>query len=124
VMLSRSAFAPRHKNRARPPEKSAPAFLQWLRGRPCLLDGKHFGCGGKIEAAHVDYAGDKGMSTKVSDRFAVPMCSVHHGQQHQHGWRFFEATHGDKGKPLDALAAAKAYWRAWPGRRAWEAKNG
>lgn len=114
---------PRRKNAPRIAEKSAPGFLQWLRGRECLAfyDGEGGpDCGGKIQAAHVDYAGDKGMGTKVSDRYAVPMCVAHHARQHQVGWRYFEIEmvrpHGY------ALKAAEAYWRAWPGRIAWERK--
>lgn len=111
---------PRHKNAPRIAEKSAPGFLQWLRGRRCLLDG--VGCDGKIEAAHVDYAGDKGISTKVSDRFAVPLCQRHHAWQHQHGWPQFErAWFGGRGEGV-ALKAAAQYWRVWPGRIAWERK--
>lgn len=116
--------SPRHKNAPRPREKSAPAYLQWLRGRPCMFADKG-GCDGKIVAAHVDYAGDKGISTKVSDRFAVPMCGGpdgHHAAQHRWGWQTFEANFGLA--PGDTLLAAGAYWKAWPGRVKWEAENG
>lgn len=78
-----------------------------------------FNCDGKIEAAHVDYAGDKGMGTKVSDRFAIPMCSKHHREQHSKGWSAFERTYGN----FDALEVAAQYWRNWPGRIAWERKQ-
>lgn len=118
-MLSRTAFAPRKRNAPRIAEKSAPAFLQWLRGRPCLLEGKG-GCGGRMEAAHVDYAGGKGMGTKVRDSAAVPLCAEHHRTQHSWGWQTFEGNFGMS--PGDTALAAEAYWRAWPGRRAWEAK--
>lgn len=122
-MLARSAFKPRRRNSPRPAEKSAKAFLQWLRGRECFCadeDGPD--CFGKIEAAHVDYAGDKGMGTKVSDRFAIPLCTGHHAYQHTIGWAPFEreCLAGGEGA---ALQAADAYWRNWPGRIAWEAKN-
>jgi hypothetical protein len=107
---------PRRRNAPRPAEKSAPAFLQWLRGRECVLA---FNCDGKIEAAHVDHGGDKGMGTKAADRFALPMCAKHHREQHATGWETFQRTYGN----FDALAVAGSYWQAWPGRRAWEAKN-
>lgn len=77
------------------------------------------GCSGRIESAHVDYAGDKGMGTKVSDRFCVPLCEEHHRVQHQHGWQTFEGNF-----KINALEASKAYWNAWPGRVAWERENG
>jgi hypothetical protein len=113
---------PRKRNAPRPAEKSAPGFLQWLRGRECLV-GLAIACDGKIQAAHVDYAGDKGIGTKVSDRFTVPLCQRHHALQHQHGWQSFERTwFGGRGEGT-ALRAAEQYWRAWPGRLAWERKT-
>jgi hypothetical protein len=115
-MLARVDTRPRHRNAGRPAEKSAPGFLKWLRGRPCHLTGRAgHQCSGKVRACHVDYAGDKGVGTKVSDRFAIPMCDGAHGEQHQIGWRQFEAAHA-----IDALAASREFWRLWPGRGAWE----
>jgi len=111
--------APRHKNAPRPAWKVASSYLQWLRGRPCAVDGPI--CEGKIEAAHVDHAGDKGMGTKVSDRFAIPLCAGHHRRQHARGWATFEREClGGK----SAVAMADAYWMQWPGRTAWENANG
>lgn len=117
-MLARSAFAPRKKNSRKADfYLRAPSFLQWLRGRPCMLAEKG-GCGGPIVAAHVDYAGGKGMSIKVHDKHAVPMCDDHHQAQHAWGWKTFEGNFGMS--PGDTQMAAEAYWNAWPGRRAWE----
>lgn len=108
---------PRRKNAPRPAEKVAHGFTQWLRGRPCAADG-YGHCEGRMEAAHVDHAGDKGMATKVADRYCIPLCSGHHRRQHARGWTTFEAEClGGK----SAIAMANAYWGAWPGRRAWEA---
>lgn len=107
---------PRRRNSPRPAEKSAPGFLKWLRGRECVMA---FNCEGRMEAAHVDYAGDKGMGTKASDRFAIPMCAKHHREQHDKGWDTFQRTYGN----FNALDVAEAYWKAWPGRIAWEAKQ-
>lgn len=112
---------PRKRNAPRPAEKSAPGFLQWLRGRECLAAKDDPPCGGKIEAAHVDYAGDKGMGTKVSDKYAIPLCTHHHSYQHRVGWGIFQwRVFGDTGY---ALAASQAYWQQWPGRIAWERKQ-
>lgn len=109
----------RHRNAGRPPEKDARGFLQWLRGRPCIFEQiDPHGCEGKFEAAHLDFAGGKGVSSKVADRFAVPMCSGHHRTQHNMGWQSFMALM--KVTAGDMLAAAENYWRAWPGRAAWE----
>jgi hypothetical protein len=118
-MLARSAFRPRRQNSHRADAtKRAPGYLQWLRGRPCRLADRG-GCAGKVRACHVDYAGDKGMATKVSDRHAIPMCDEHHRCQHTWGWQTFEANF-----KINALADAAAYWTAWPGRFAWEIRYG
>lgn len=128
----RANMSPRRRNAPRLAEKSAPRFLQWLRGRPCFLAAKG-GCGladrprlSPVEAAHVDHGGDKGMQTKASDRWAIPLCQRHHDEQGgqigafrtRGGWRTFELKYG-----FDAIEIAKDYWRAWPARRAWEEKN-
>lgn len=115
-MLARIDTRPRRRNAGRPAEKSAPGFLQWLRGRDCHLSGPHgTGCSGKVRACHVDHAGGKGMASKVADMHAIPMCDGHHGDQHRIGWRSFERLHA-----FDAVAVAAAFWSKWPGRRAWE----
>lgn len=108
---------PRKRNAPRPAEKSAPAFLQWLRGRECFIS-ESGACEGKLEAAHVDHAGGKGMGTKVADRHAIPLCSKHHAEQHRIGWKSFEARYF-----FGAVGIAEDYWRAWPGRIAWERKQ-
>lgn len=119
-MLAGNLTAPRHRNAGRPPEKSARAFLQWVRGRRCIFahDGK---CEGKIEAMHLDFAGGKGVGTKVADRYAVPACSGHHRRQHNKGWQTFMAAMGTNANEL--LIAAARLWNAWPSRASWERKQ-
>ena len=111
---------PRHRN-ARPAHKSAPGFLQYLRGRPCIFHDEG-GCAGKIQACHLDWAGDKGTGTKVSDRYALPMCGLgHHARQHSIGWDSFMAERGVTREEL--MRGAAKFWHAWPGRPAWERKQ-
>ena len=117
-MLKPSAFKSRHKNAPRPPEKSAPAFIQWLRGRPCACAGCLCDGTSRIVAAHVDHAGGKGMGTKVADRHAIPLSNDCHRLQHSIGWRTYEQR-----LCSDAVKLAEEYWRRWPGRIAWEAKQ-
>lgn len=113
----------KHRNSGRPAEKDARGFLQWVRGHECAC-AKQGGCSGKIEAAHVDYAGGKGFGTKVADRFAIPLCNAHHAEQRgetgpfraRGDWTTFEAKYG-----LNALRVANELWRRWPGRARWEA---
>jgi hypothetical protein len=116
--MLRVSTKPRKRNSPRIAEKSAPGFLQWLRGRECVWVVDQ--CGGKIEPQHLDFAGGKGIGTKVSDKSAVPSCGIHHARQHLKGWLTFlreQETTKDK-----LIAASEYYWRAWPGRVAWERK--
>lgn len=119
-MLARNITAPRRQNAPRIAEKSAPGFLQFVRGRACIF--AHMGgCSGKMESAHLDFAGGKGIGTKVADRYAVPMCAGHHAMQHREGWQTFMALMGTTANEL--LVAAARLWNAWPGRPAWERKQ-
>ena len=112
---------PRKRNAPRPQEKSAPGFKQWTRGRPCAFTLRgDIVCGGKIEAMHLDFAGGKGMSTKVADSYCLPACTVHHRLQHDKGWDTFCKLMGVTKQML--LDGAARLWRAWPGRVAWERK--
>lgn len=140
-MLRSSALRARKQNAPRPEWKVAEAYLQWLRGRPCYLDGEG-GCGlGKperrspIEAAHVDHAGKgtadaKGFGTKAADHFAIPLCQRHHDEQggkvgsfrQRGGWKTFQIKYG-----FDAEKVANDYYGAWlktPMGQKWTAANG
>lgn len=101
-------FRPRLQNSHRADGfKRCEPFLKWLRGRPCRLE--HTGeCSGKIRACHVDYAGDKGMGTKVSDHFSIPMCDHHHDLQHRLGWASFEKSYR-----FNALSESIHFWETW-----------
>lgn len=111
--------APRRKNAPRPAWRVAESFKQWLRGRQCAADGNGL-CDGRMEAAHVDHAGEKGMGVKVADRYCLPLCHGHHSRQHTRGWQTFEREClGGR----SAVALANAYWAAWPGRVQWEREN-
>jgi len=116
--LGPAALRPRKKNRGRPEWKVADAFRQWLRGRPCACQGGNPHCGGLIRSAHVDYAGDKGIGTKVADSNCIPLSDNCHRLQHDKGWRWFDER--ILGGPGRGLMMAQEYWRAWPGRAAWE----
>ena len=105
----------RKKNAPRAAWRVAESYKQWLRGRHCAADGVF--CEGRIEAAHVDHAGGKGIGLKVADKHCIPLCSAHHARQHSRGWLTFEKEClGGK----SAVAMALAYWNEWPGRIEWE----
>lgn len=108
---------PRKRNAPRPAWKVAEAFKQWLRGRDCAVS--NLNCDGRMESAHVDFLGSKGMGTKTEDRHCIPLCTFHHRAQHTRGWLTFQADH-----KMDAAKLSDAYWQQWPGRAKWESENG
>lgn len=119
-MLKPSALRARKRNSGRQHEgKRFPGHLKWLRGRPCILEGK-FGhaCEGRMEAMHVDEAGGKGMSLKVADYWAVPACSEAHRLAHQYGAETWQRTWR-----VNLIEAARAYAKASPHRHLWEQAN-
>jgi len=98
----------------RPVEKDAPAFLRFVRKHPCILEDTGE-CRGKVRACHWDEAGDKGTSTKVADRFTLPMCDGHHHEQTEVlGWPKFQAKYA-----FSAEAFCATLWKSWPGLSAW-----
>lgn len=119
-MLARNITAPRHQNAPRLPEKDAKGFLQYVRGRGCIY-APMGGCAGKMEPQHLDFAGGKGMGSKVADRYCVPACSAHHALQHKKGWQIFMALMGTNANEL--LIEAARLWNKWPGRPNWERKQ-
>ena len=119
-MLSRSAFRPRKQNSHKAAEtRSFPSHLKWLRGRPCILEGR-FGhaCEGRMEAMHVDGAGGKGMGLKVADYKAVPGCSEAHRLYHQHG-----ALSWQRAWNVDLEKAWRQYAAASPHKHLWESRD-
>lgn len=132
-MLSRTALKPRKRNAPRPAEKSAKSYLAFLGKRPCFLNGHALGgCGWAefprksfVEAAHVPHKASKGTGTKSADCYAIPLCQMHHDEQHgrigrfkdRGGWPKFQAKYG-----FTAIDVAGDYWHQWPGRPAWERK--
>lgn len=98
----------RKKNAPRPAWKVQKAYHQWLRGRPCMLTGRH-DCEGNLEAAHTPDPRSKGIGTKASDHNAIPLCRKHHQLHTVKGWSAIGLTRET------AMTAAAAYWQAWKG---------
>lgn len=98
---------PRKKNAVDPAGKRCEPFLKWLRGRACIMQGHD--CQGKVRACHWDEAGDKGMATKVSDRWSLPMCDGHHAEQTDKlGWPDFQTKY-----KFQARIVCETFWIAW-----------
>ena len=59
-----------------------------------------------------------GMGEQPHDKWAVPLCRVHHTEYHNIGHDTFEAKHG-----LNLHDLACWLWSRWSGRRAYELKR-
>jgi DNA recombination protein Rad52 len=75
--------------------------LKYVAQQPCLICGRS-----PTHAHHVRFAQPKGLALKVSDEFTVPLCVIHHSENH---------TTGDERKwwqkyNVEPLATARRLW--------------
>jgi hypothetical protein len=75
--------------------------LTFVASQPCLICGRT-----PSDAHHIKFAEPRAMGRKVSDRFTVPICRLHHRQLHRHGnerawW---------EGQAIDPLSIAGTLW--------------
>ena len=73
--------------------------LRFVASQPCLICGRT-----PSDAHHIKFAEQRAMGRKVSDRFTVPICRLHHRELHRRGderawWR---------SKEIEPLAIAAA----------------
>src|SRR3989304_9301277 len=54
--------------------------LRFVARQPCLICGRT-----PSHAHHVRYAQSRGLALKVSDEFTVPLCAIHHTENHATG---------------------------------------
>jgi hypothetical protein len=94
------------------PQIRSAGHLKFVRGFECSALRDRESCQGRIEAAHVRTGTDGGTGLKPSDCWTVPLCSLHHAQQHQIGERSFEVLHG-----IDLRTIADLIWLKSPHRR-------
>jgi hypothetical protein len=75
--------------------------LKFVASQPCLVCGRT-----PSDAHHIKFAEQRAMGRKVSDRFAVPICRLHHRELHRRGnERAWWETQG-----IDPLAIAASLW--------------
>jgi len=75
--------------------------LKFVSSHPCLICGRS-----PSDAHHVKFAEQRGMGRKVSDRFTVPVCRLHHRELHRRGHeRTWWESHG-----IDPLTIATTLW--------------
>ena len=75
--------------------------LKFVTSQPCLVCGRT-----PSDAHHVRFAEQRAMGRKVSDRFAVPVCRLHHRELHrrgnEHAWW--------QSQGIEPLGIAAALW--------------
>ena len=94
----------------REPRRKSPTYLAWVRTLPCLV------CKDSTatEAAHIRYGDPQafkrptGMGEKPDDRWAIPLCSRHHREQHSGSERKFWQDND-----IDPVKTALALWVKW-----------
>ena len=75
--------------------------LRFVASQPCLICGRT-----PSDAHHVKYAEQRAMSRKVSDKFTVPVCRLHHRELHRRGdERAWWANH-----EIEPLTTAARLW--------------
>jgi DNA recombination protein Rad52 len=85
-----------------PKRQRSKEHLRFVARQPCLVCGRT-----PSQAHHVRFAQPRGLGIKVSDEFAVPLCAIHHMNNHATG----DERHWWKEHKLDPLAVAKQLWR-------------
>lgn len=75
--------------------------LRYVAQQPCLICGRR-----PSHAHHIRYAQPRGLALKVSDEFTVPLCAIHHSENHSTGneRRWWEE------RKIDPLAVAAKLW--------------
>ena len=75
--------------------------LQYVAQQPCLICGRS-----PSHAHHIRFAQSKGLALKVSDEFTVPLCAIHHSENHSTGdERKWWQKHN-----IEPLAIARRLW--------------
>jgi hypothetical protein len=90
----------------RQPRERDKQYLDYIRQQPCCICGDNV----SVEAAHLrvgsinDGKRPTGKNEKSSDKWALPLCGVHHREQHRTNERVFWASWG-----IDPFALAMHY---------------
>ena len=85
-----------------PKRQRSKDHLRYVGRQPCLICGR-----APSHAHHIRFAQARGLALKVSDEFTVPLCAIHHNQNHATGdERKWWERHG-----IDPLSVARDLWR-------------
>jgi hypothetical protein len=77
--------------------------LRFVASQPCLVCGRT-----PSDPHHIKFAEPRAMGRKVSDRFTVPVCRLHHRELHRRG----NERHWWRKNEIDPLAIAANLWAA------------
>ena len=77
--------------------------LRFVARQPCLVCGRT-----PSHAHHVRYAQSRGLALKVSDEFTVPLCAIHHTENHATG----DERKWWSDRKIDPLAVAQELWKS------------
>jgi Rad52/22 family double-strand break repair protein/Protein of unknown function (DUF968) len=99
--IDKSALALSEPKRVRSKE-----HLRFVAQQPCVICGRT-----PAHAHHVRYAQPKGLALKVSDQFTVPLCAIHHRENHTTG----DERRWWQERKIDPLAVAQDLWKATTG---------
>jgi Rad52/22 family double-strand break repair protein len=80
--------------------------LRFVAQQPCVICGRT-----PAHAHHVRYAQTRGLALKVSDDFTVPLCAIHHNENHATG----DERRWWHERKIDPLAIAQELWNATKG---------
>ena len=82
----------RHRNKT---------HLKFVASQPCLVCGRS-----PADAHHLRFTQPRAMGSKVSDEFAVPLCRMHHRDNHQFG---DEVAWWER-RAIDPIATSRMLW--------------
>ena len=77
--------------------------LRFVASQPCLICGRT-----PAHAHHIRYAQARGLALKVSDEFTVPLCAIHHSENHSTG----DERRWWAERKIDPLVIAKSLWNS------------
>jgi hypothetical protein len=77
------------------------AHLKFVASQPCLVCGRS-----PVDAHHLRFAQPRAMGLKVSDEFTVPLCRIHHRDNHNSG---DEVAWWER-RAIDPLATSRMLW--------------
>ena len=86
---------------AEPKRIRSKEHLRFVAQQPCVICGRT-----PAHAHHIRYAQPRGLALKVSDEFTVPLCAIHHSENHATG----DERRWWHERKIDPLAIAQQLW--------------